>query len=393
MYVLDKQDISIIKNSSNWASRSIAKLRTYFNVKYGNFYRKLIGKSISATDELKSSYDYFVSGSVMGKSKTENDYNALSSLIAVSKMYGNIGDYIAISIVPQLLKDKVFSSEDEITNILSEDGEKPQINDKKPDGSKGEEEARALIARELMDLTAELHKIVEPQNLDDAGKEEFIKFKNSLETELNEVWVTTERMNIPLKRIKEMRDNVINRYSSFILKFSGLNHTMVKTASIEEITSYYLLSLGGYGKIITPIKEKWLEVKNFIGIGDDTVSNTRRECVDASKELIGESMKFVDVIETVIKTNQQVDKDKWVMILIAFNDFSASYNKKIPFFAGFYSILRTKANQDKLMRSKKQRKTDRTNSSDYSLRDFVEHTWSDLPSRSTNRFPPIKRIS
>ena len=69
---------------------------------------------------------------------------------------------------------------------------------------------------------------------------------------------------------------------------------------------------------------------------------------------------MLETLERVIKEKEVNEREKWLAIIASFDEFATEYNKKIPFFIEMYSTLKTKANQDRLIKSRKKKKDQRS---------------------------------
>ncbi len=413
MYVFDTNELLIIKHSTSWASRSLAKLRSYLDSKYGYLIRRVLLKGVGIINELKDMLDNFVSGSTYGKTKTENDYRALSSFITVSNLCNSISLYITSIAIPILEKDGVVISLKEKTDeikgsdeIKDTDAHMDTDTDVSTDTTVSADKLELTPKKiELLKLLSEYQiaidtKITVPTTLSDDILLDFKQLLADAGRFLNEAVLfiglpttTDKEAEEKFKEASGQFGQLVSAHQVILAKAvnSSDYSSLIKQATTpEEVSSYYLLSLGGYNILLTPIKEKILYIKNFIGFGvDDTIDTLRDNCINYSKELITVSKTFVDTIESSVK-NKNKEK-QWTDIINAYNKFSTEYNKYRPFFIQLYSALRTKANQDKLIKSKKEMKGKRDTES-FSLRDFVEHSWSDMPTMIGSRFPVANQI-
>jgi len=378
---LEEKDYIIIKNSSNWATRSLSKLRLMFDKAFGNEIKSLLGKSLNINSELKKSLDFFVSGGgfIFNKeSKTLNDHEAITSFIICGNIFNSIINHLSVITIPNLNKIGIEITSDDLLSKIEED-DKSKKKFKK-------EEAIANLESNLEDL----HNVAVVDGISENESFLLMQTRNQLMKFMEE---SIEKMNGLEKEedVKQIYNNTLKAYNLFIEEYkdkiqalaSDFYSSIIKTAnSIEEVTSYYLISLGEYSKVTTPMKEKMLAIKNFIGYGgDESIYSLRLDCINYTKTLLKASSKMIDEIESSIKIKDP--KDKWVEIIKSCNDFSYEYNKYRFSYIEMYSILKIKLKQDKL----KQKKDKKNTIQDAVLKDFIEHSWVDMPARIDKRFP------
>lgn len=377
---LEEKDFIIIKNSTNWATRSLLKLRLLFDKVFGEEIKSIHSKAYTINSILKDILDSFVSGSTLygEDSKTANDHEAITSFIICGNNFNNIVHQIEYVILPNLAKIGI--------NITVKDSEEPSKQQNKKDKKSFN---RNEAIKELQSNIEDLYNVVlnEDLNKDDVGL--LMKSRNELisiiENNLESIKSESE------ESAENIYDNTINQYDNFISIYkdkiqriaSEAYSIIIKSAtSAEEITSYYLMSFGEYSKFFTPIKEKFLAVKNFIGLGgDETIYSMRLDCMKYTKNLIEESAHMVTEIEKAASIKDQ--EEKWIRIIETCNRFAEEYNRYRTAYVEMYSIMKIKVNQDKLKKKKKEV----GNVSDVALKDFVEHSWVDMPARTDKRFP------
>lgn len=379
---LEEKDYLIIKNSTNWASRSLLKLKVLFDKAFGEEIKSIHSKAYGVNGILKDVLDNFVSGSTLSgeDSKTANDHEAITSFIACGANFNNIVHQIDYVILPNLEKVGIY--------IIAEDlGELPKEKEKK-------EFEKTQAIKELESNLEDLHNVVLNEGLSEDDVRVLMNARNELisiiEKNLKSIEDSSEETAI------KIYNNTLEQYNLFLSMYkdkiqsvaSEAYSSIIKTAnSVEEVTSYYLMSFGEYSKIFTPIKEKILALKNFIGFGgDENIYSLRLDCMKYTKNLIDNSAYMVTEIEKAVSIKDQ--KEKWVKIIKACNYFAEEYNRYRMVYVEMYSILKIKVNQDKLRRRKKEV----GNVSEVALIDFVEHSWVDMPARTDKRFPIAKLI-
>jgi hypothetical protein len=389
MKILNEEDFLIIKNSSNWASKSISKLRLMLDKEFSDEIKSVLIKSYGINKQLKDILDYFVSGSVSENaedSKTVNDHKAISTFVIVGNNYNNIANQINSIILPTLEKVGIVITNEDI-DVIEE-----QQEDKSKTLSSDKNEKQML--EDLTSILEDLHNVAVGE-VDFEKQEEIINNRNNLLKFIEET-ISILKSEVSQNEKKEVYNEAFKKYNNFLLSYKdsiaslALNNykSIIKSASsIEETTSYYLLSFAKYTKVITPLKEKILKVKNFIGMaGDDAIYSLRFDCINYTKELINKSNWLVDEIEASIKIKDQ--KVRWVKIIKALNEFALEYNRYRKSFINMFSIMKVKANQDKLQVKRKKNK----DITDPALIDFVEHSWVDMPARVDTRFPKANYI-
>lgn len=381
MIRIDKNDYLILKNSSSWASRSISKLRLLFDKLFGDELKSILNKSIGMHKQLKDVLDGFVTGSISTSttedSKTVNDHKAISSFVVCGNNFNNISNQITTIIIPNLRKVGIDITPDDFKQ-----------NDKAENIDKN------LLLTNLQNMFEDLHNVA--ISGDDDG-DDIIKDRNDLMNYIEDS-IKAIKMISSEYEAKEIHDNIFKVYNSFLSKYkdkismlaSGIYKDIIKKAeSAEEAISYYLMSTAGYTKVLTPLKEKIFAIKSFLGYaGDETINSLRVDCIKYSKELIIKSEWLVDEIEKSIKLKE--DKEKWIRIINALNEFGALYNKYRKPYIELFSVIKIKANQDKLF---KQTKKNKGKLPETVLKDFVNHSWVDLPSKADSRFPLAILIS
>jgi len=376
---LEEKDFLIIKNSTNWATRSLLKLRLLFDKAFGEEIKSIHGKAYGVNSILKDVLDNFVSGSTFSSedSKTANDHEAITSFIACGNNFNNIIHQIGYVIIPNLEKIGIHITAED----LGEEAPKKEKERKSFNKSEAIENLESKIE--------DLHNVVVSEGLGEDDIRVLMKARNDLmsiiENNANSMKDESD------EDAEKIYNNTLSQYDAFVSMYkdkiqkvsSEAYSTIIKTAeSAEEVTSYYLMSFGEYSKVFTPIKEKLLAIKNFLGFGgDETLYSLRLDCMKYTKTLIDDSSNMVNEIERAAKIKNQ--KEKWVKIIKACNSFAAEYNRYRTAYVEMYSIMKIKVNQDKLKKKKKEK----GEVSDVALRDFIEHSWVDMPARTDKRFP------
>jgi hypothetical protein len=399
MYTLTKEDQVLIKNSTSWASRSITKLRSYFDKKYGSNIRNLIVKSVNCTDEVKEMYDKFVSS---GDSKTKYDFDALSKFASICTSYDNFANHIIKIMIPELNKNGIQISLDNLVEKEKPKDDKQKKEDDNKEDNKKEDnkkenkkedkpkvkppsppvhtEAPAInrkdMVAEISSKLSTLGVLPVPKLSEEDGsafQQLLIDTEKTLSQTkdlLNDGSVSDKDALAYYTSAMEKLQSLLAAYSK-ITKAQGEYGELIKMATtMEEIGAYYLMSLADYGSIKTPIKEKILAVKNFIGFGvDPTIDNLRKDCIKYSKDLIKESEKITDAVEHAAKN--KTDKAAWIALMKQYNEFAGVYNTHRPFYINLYSALKIKINQDKILKSKKDKKVEK---GDAAIRDVIDYS-------------------
>jgi len=377
---LTNQDLNIIKTSFNWATQSISKLRLIFDKIFGEDLKSILIKTVQINSQLKDILDNFVSGSVLDteNSKTVNDYNAILAFVTCGNNFNNIYNQITSIVLPKLNKLGI----EILPTDLDEDSE---VKEKEVNKTTNKE----MIISKLKSLIEDLYNVIflETDDENDEALDQRANIIKVLETNIDIIQDSSLE-----DEINKLYKDSINMYNSYLSKYksniaslaSTIYSKIIKSASsIEEASSYYLISTADYSRITTPLKEKLLVIKNLLGYsGDKTIYYLRLDCIKYTKVLIDKSDLLVSEIEDAIKINNQ--KDKWIKIIKEFNEFGYEYNKYRKSYIELFSTIKIKANQDKLQRKIKK---DKSNTSNLYLKDFVEHSWVNIPSKADNKFP------
>ena len=379
---LSKTDILIIKQSQNWASRSISKLKSFSDKQYGRFLRDLLNKSFSVIVNLREIWDNFVSF----KDKTANAHKALSDFASIKILFDSIKHMIMHLIVPKLLQDGVnitqyYTEKQRQEKKLKEEGNKAPVSINSIDRTEKIKSVQKIIAGILAEII--------PDELSSIRNETLSRLQiiiDELKKDISE-----ESFNTSYAKAIELGETFKNKIKESLSKKTSneLYSNLIKSAgSVEEATSYYLLSLGKYGLITTPVKETLTSIKQvipFAGESEDIYSY-KKNVVDATKELIAKAKEFTITIQKAIGNDDKLSK--WTSIIDLYNEFADLYNSKIDLFVYLYEALRMKAKQDKLLKSRKKQKDDKG----YELPDFSGYDWQDLPSVTKSKFKPIEKI-
>lgn len=372
MYKIVEEDFLLLKNSG-WSSRSLAKLRTFLDFNFGKHLRSIINKAENISDSLKDTFDYFVSGSVSTKSKTQNDYKALVSYILVGNVLNNISSQITKVVVPELSKYNI------------------DLSDKIPEVEQPiSASSREIMVQFLEGKIEDLHNLIPFDELSEKDKLDIMENRNKLLKVLSDALevINSSKFEEEVEDVfnvaKKEYELFIENYKAKILSLANDFNEIIKLAcSAEQISSFYLLSFGDYGSIKTPIKERILKIKNFFGFIDDkTIYSMRDDCINYTKALIEKLSLFIDELEKASKIKDL--KQKWFIIINAYNAFATEYNNYRIFYVELYNILKTKATQNKLLKTKKLPKKD---IGDGELKDFMEYSWVDIPTNIERRFP------
>ena len=101
MEQLSQKDLIIIKQSQNWASRSISKLHSLTDKKSGRDLRAFLDKGVVIRDQLRDIWDDLVSR------ETVLDNKALNTFVSLRFVLETMKTSIENIIVPSLEKDGV----------------------------------------------------------------------------------------------------------------------------------------------------------------------------------------------------------------------------------------------------------------------------------------------
>ncbi len=387
MIQLSQKDLIIIKQSQNWASRSISKLKSLSDRKFGSNLRDILNSGVSIRDQLRDIWDDLVSR------ETTLDNKALNTFVALRHQFDVIKTTIVNIIVPKLAKDGVDIRGYYKAKEIPEDADDKKVNKAKDKPRNDKDKYLNFIGTQIADISAV------------APKELFAQQREALD-KLNVFNEMLKKENNETKYIKLYEDatNIYTAYKELITNFMSKNveessiedkksqtySALIKNANnIEAASYYYLLALSEYGSISTRLKDVSLPVKQVIPFVREKsdIYTYRKAAIQSTKELMMSSKDFMRGIQGAI-----IEKDalmKWVAVIEAFNAFADQYNLRLTYYSGFYDILSIKARQDKMLKSKKAPKV---KGQEYSLGDFSEYNWSELPNSSQYKFKPIEKI-
>jgi len=393
MINLTEKDLIIIKQSSNWATRSISRIKSLPDTTYGGHLREILNKSNIIYNDLHTIWDNFVSAN---ENRTVQDYKGLSEFAGLKIIFDSIRSIIVRIIVPKLIKDKI-----DIISVYKKEDEKKSppkpvkgkgLDKGSPDQNKVEKSED--VSRYIQEISAaSILPGFENKQADILRKLHILY--NSMQTEnisiedFENKFLAAKKMYLGyLEAIKVEAEKIKPKNSE-----KSIYSSLIKNASkVEEATYYYLLSLGKYSRIRTPIKDVLTSVKQYIPFVREPadIYSYRRTAIYSTKELTKFAEEFSEVIQEAIS---QTDKlTKWVMIINKFNDFADQYNSKINFFEEMFESLLLKSKHDKLLRSKKPLKGDQKNQK-YELEGFSEYNMMDFSSSARSKFKPIEKIT
>lgn len=420
-YKLSENDLYLLKQSSNWATRSYSKIKSIFDRKYGESTRDILNKTVDVENKLQNCWDYFVTS----KDKTSNDISAINEFVEIQSIMNSSGYVISKYILPMLKADGFFKDEEKSTDDntnnddnlginLEKDLTKDQevekdnntkIKSKRPPARKKDRnvDEKNNNTKNVSDYISYLTKKYEELrsfNLENETDEDKL-LKNNLTEQIFELLGKAKDMvpeefiqytDILSLKIKDFEKHMATKIGEVLPPaISELYFNLIKNANnIESIVAYKLLAESAYGSIKTPIKEKLLALKQYLPFGDNQydIFSFRKTCITSVKHLIKLNEKFLDSIQKAIDTKNQ--EMKWLIIINGFNNFAEEYNKSIELFVQFYDLLKRKATLDKIKKSKKNKSKNLQNTS---LSDFQDYTWSDFPAFSQNKFKKINLIS
>ena len=370
--MFDNNDLLIIKQSQGWASRSISKIKSLFDPGYGAFLRDLLDKSASISKDLESAWDDFVSS----KDKTKKDYDALTSISSIKITLDSIRQIIIKLIIPALLKE----------NVEIKQKEQPTKQTKIK-----EVKLSDVDKKKMMDNV----KGIEIKIMSTPVEPEFADIRNSILDTVRAYYFQMKEGNLSDEKFNSLYNFAIDSYDKYTNKLkmkmvASINNKqyqiLIANSDIETAAGYYIIALGKYGKITTPLKEKYLDVKEFFS--SDHIHNYRKNVIQAVKELLAKSEILITTVQDAISSKDNLQK--WVSIIDAYNLFANEYNSKLDFFSVLYEAIRLKAKRDQMIKRKRTKKD--IGKEDYLLPDFSDIGWADISSISKNRFKPAELI-
>ncbi len=415
-YKLSEKDLLLIKQSSNWATRSYRKVMSIFDRKYGEATRDVLNRSVEVEEKLQNSWDNFVSSG--GAGKTSNDIAAINEFAEVAAVMNSTGFLISKHVLPMLREEGYFLPEDnkkkdsddinfkkspkeEAIDENEEEAKPPTVkkrNKNKPAEESLKEDIQLSISEwkdALQSKIAEYATATFPKET-----EKDTEIKNTLRTQMDALadkakeltpTVFIDSAKFLLTKLNDFEQSLASRASKELPPgTSEMYHLLIKNAkTIESIVAYKLLAESAYGGIRTPIKEKMLALKQYIPFIKNPydIFAFRKTCVSVVKKLIKSNQDFLDIIHIAMKSKN--NDAKWENIINGFNTFATEYNENKESFVQFYDLLKRKAAQDKMKKSKKDKSKNINNPG---LNDFQDYSWTDFPTFSANRFKDIALI-
>lgn len=161
------------------------------------------------------------------------------------------------------------------------------------------------------------------------------------------------------------------------------------------IAIYNKLTKEAYSPVFTPAKEIVNKTKQYIPFINEQhdIFSVRESCLSALKELLIIIKETTATFKKMFdaKTNGDNATDAYQQMIDAYNQFANNYNDKIEIFVSFYDLLRLKAKNDKMLKSRKELNS-RQKGQSYELDDFSGYTWSDMPAFSASKFKRMKLL-
>ena len=392
MEQLSQKDLIIIKQSQNWASRSISKLRSLTDKKSGRDLRAFLDKGVVIRDQLRDIWDDLVSR------ETVLDNKALNTFVSLRFVLETMKTSVENIIVPSLEKDGIdirsHYHQEEAQEVAPEKGRKGK---EIPKENKEAEQYDLYIKQFIADVAgAAVPEGLETQQKDTVDK---LNFTNDLLNKSKnpekslKIYNDAEKIYENYKNL--MKSNMEKKISEKPEdKNAQLYVELIKNAAdIETSSYYYMVSMGDYGMISTRLKDKVLPVKQIIPFVREKsdIYSYRKATIRATKELLMFAKVFVMTIQKAITEKNQLNK--WVIVIDGFNKFADEYNARVSLFGSFYDALAIKAKYDKMLKMQRTpKKKDKDKGNNYTLENFENYNWQEMPSTSKYKFKLIEHI-
>ena len=384
MEQLSQKDLIIIKQSQNWASRSISKLHSLTDKKSGRDLRAFLDKGVVIRDQLRDIWDDLVSR------ETVLDNKALNTFVSLRFVLETMKTSIENIIVPSLEKDGV----DIKSHYHQEEEPAPPKDKEKVKEQPRETEQYDLYIKQFI---ADVAGAAVPEGLETQQKETLdrLNFSNDLLNQSKnpekalKIYKDAEKIYQNYKNLTQshMANEISNKTEE---KIGQIYTGLIKNASnIETASYYYMVSLGDYGMISTRVKDKALPIKQIIPYVREKsdIYSYRKATIRATKELLVFAKEFIKAIQKAIAEKNQLTK--WIIVIDCFNKFADEYNSRVALYGAFYDALAIKAKYDKML---KMQRAPKNKDKDYSLEGFENYNWQEMPSTSKFKFKLIEHI-
>lgn len=429
----------INKDASNWASRSLFKIKSLIKGKEGKDLRSILNYAEQVKESLEDSIDLLLEGS-------GDSYNfGLQKINQAATVFNNINAHVSRSVLPSIIKEVKERREQEkarseqpsqSSDADNDEGEgrrRGQERRRRPGRQRGQEQrddagdngggrapagASGALTDEggerrnapqnppseeqINDITEKATSIIALFNdavdfMDPDCKAAYYSLKQASVgfadrtitfNDLNEAIynfksLVTEQVNSRdvtdnSKELKRFVDELLSRFAS--------TKNKIEKVSKEEKMALYLLSLGS---ITTPFKKMWRGFTDTFTLNNEkkTINSLRNDCVNILEDLIKDIEEFEDIIEQSISNSDKVGK--WIGVIDKFNSFADKFNSSLDTVISFYDTLSAKARHDRMVQNSKKKSKDKDSSRGFDN----SMIWQDIPAINRSRFRTIKKIS